>query len=38
MILGLLRGVTMQILADRRAFDIDEVIPMVQRQVLLGLR
>ena len=38
MILALLRGVTMQILADRRAFDIEQVIPMVQQQVLAGLR
>ena len=38
LILGLLRGVTMQILADRRAYSIEAVIPLVQRQVLLALR
>lgn len=37
-ILGLLRGITMQALADSKALKIKELIPEVQCQVLAGLR
>ena len=38
LITALLRGVTMQILADKRAFKIKDTIPLVQQQVLLALK
>ena len=38
LILALLRGATMQILADSTAANIKDLIPLIQRQVLLSLR
>lgn len=38
LILGLLRGVTMQVLADPETIDVEVVIPLVQESSLAGLR
>ncbi len=38
LILGLLRGVTMQVLADPEAIDVKTVIPLVQDSALAGLK
>ncbi len=38
MIVGLMRGLTMEILADRRSIDVSRLIPEVQQQVLGNLR
>ena len=38
LITALLRGVTMQILADKKAFKVKDIIPLVQHQVLFALK
>ena len=38
LITALLRGVTMQILTDKKAFKVEDIIPLVQRQVLFALK
>ena len=38
LITALLRGVTMQILTDKKAFNVEDIIPLVQRQVLFALK
>ncbi len=38
LILGMLRGVTMQYLADRKAVNIKKVLPTIQRSALSGLK
>lgn len=38
LITALLRGVTMQILADKKAFEVKDLIPLVQSQVLFALK
>ena len=38
LITALLRGVTMQILTDKKAFKVKDIIPLVQRQVLFALK
>ena len=37
LILGMLRGITMQALVDRKSINLHELTPMVQRQVIIGL-
>lgn len=38
LITALLRGVTMQILADKKSFEVKDLIPLVQSQVLFALK